>query len=857
MASSKTLSPPAPAALQPGTRRLAKVAARAADAAAAAAAAEAAEPAAAEETSAGPADAETTVTPEPRSPPSASYRRGGVTEELTEESFAVFYLAMGAEVLERAGWINENPFVAQLPPGARERFSSVRRCSFSWLTDSTSLALASRLWRDRDIDKHIQDGLASRSRGSNRLRAAILSQVAFTSPEAFADLCDASAGCDAATVDKLIVAHQMKEARRLDAQPRKSTVSHGLQTGILSRMPGQGMNDRVATFVAKVNELVPDAWARIEAGEDARQVLVDPDGLHLPNFRALCVARWLWVATAGALGESPASTSLGDGALDALRRLSGGAEEADFLRVLPKLRAAVEAADGPYGLLPTLRCAGLLPDAPQTYEHLLCEAGKVFGAGRRHQRGALRPGYSEAFAEALKLYDRLPQPADAPRPGWRVTKEHPDAAAFQDQTPEQLRRQYDAAVDRMTARFPRWAKLLAAFWASVDDVLATPPKQLRLGGLSSGPVVRFGVGFVAGVRWHQLRVLQILRFELQMWLRLAAQVLDDAGRLPQLAARDLSLNHSVWDYFLQDYLISQQRNAANRNSLAAVGLPCWEEETDVARAAPELLRAAAVAAPEEQAIGQQEHAPPRESAAPSRARARRPSAPRRSWAEAEEKSTASQPASAPPEEAAAPARAPRRKAAEEPAGEQAGARAWAVRQRRSVAGAAPSPAEQADVLEPDEGAASAREPVPAARGEAGATPAGAGMHKTVASKLRRELETGKCCKSGRELTQEQREQKRRRLETSGLCIETRRAGAAARRVAAAAQQFGLGASAAQLYRQAALLREQAEKMENAAKEKEMAAQRNGARSRPTRLRSAPWPSTAAAEAAAAELPRQE
>jgi hypothetical protein len=35
------------------------------------------------------------------------------------------------------------------------------------------------------------------------------------------------------------------------------------------------------------------------------------------------------------------------------------------------------------GLLPQLRRLGLRPDDAQTYEHLLCEAGKVFGTGRR------------------------------------------------------------------------------------------------------------------------------------------------------------------------------------------------------------------------------------------------------------------------------------------------------------------------------------------------------------------------------------------------------------------------------------------------------------------------------------------
>lgn len=91
---------------------------------------------------------------------------------------------------------------------------------------------------------------------------------------------------------------------------------------------------------------------------------------------------------------------------DALQKLADGASEADFGRALPRLRAAVEKADV-HGLLPQLRRLALLPDAAQTYEHLLCEAGKVFGEGRREGRGAPRPGYKEAFDAALPLYALL------------------------------------------------------------------------------------------------------------------------------------------------------------------------------------------------------------------------------------------------------------------------------------------------------------------------------------------------------------------------------------------------------------------------------------------------------------------
>ena len=330
----------------------------------------------------------------PRRSPGArkTYRKGGVSDELTEESFAAFYLAMAGEVLVRAGRLESNEHVAQLPPGARARFSSKRRCTWSWMTDRTSLALAGRL---------------KALRGARALRAIVLASAAFTSPEAFANLCDATEGLDdEAAVKKLIVEHQEREAAKNQRTQRKSTISHGLQTGIVRRLPGPTMNDKVAAFVVKLNRTADSAWARVVGGENPVDVLVDPAGVHLPDFRAHCVARWLWVLTRGTYGESLESLSLGSGALDALQKLIGGTSEEDFARALPRLRAAVQAVDAG-GLLGQLRRLGLLPDAAQTYEHLLCEAGKVFGQGRRDGRGAPRPGYKEAFDAALPLYARL------------------------------------------------------------------------------------------------------------------------------------------------------------------------------------------------------------------------------------------------------------------------------------------------------------------------------------------------------------------------------------------------------------------------------------------------------------------
>ena len=322
------------------------------------------------------------------------YRKGGVTEELTVGSFPTFFLAMASEVGVRTGGATCNGPAQQLPQRARDRFHTKRRCTFSWMTDRTSLALAARL---RTL------------RAAEALRAIILGQTVFTRTEAFEALSDATKGLDAASVKKLVEEHQLCEASQHRRPARKSTISPALQSGSLGRLPpgptGRSVNDRVAAFVAKLNLSVDAAWSRIAAGENAVDVLVDRGVVHLPKFRAQCVARWLWLLSRGAHGEPPDSLGLGDGARDALLKLAGGDTEDDFRRLLPKLRAAVRAAD--VGRVRRqLRRLGLYPDAAQTYEHLLREAGKVFGTGRRNGRGIPRPGYEEAFEAALPFYQR-------------------------------------------------------------------------------------------------------------------------------------------------------------------------------------------------------------------------------------------------------------------------------------------------------------------------------------------------------------------------------------------------------------------------------------------------------------------
>ena len=126
----------------------------------------------------------------------------------------------------------------------------------------------------------------------------------------------------------------------------------------------------------------------------------------LPSFRAHCVARFLWVHTRGQHGTSPHSLFVGDGAADALRRLAGGDTPQHLDAFLPQFLTALRAAD-PAGLLPVLCALGLFPESAQSVEHLLCDAGKVFGEGNRHGRKPARAEYADSFDSALPFFTKL------------------------------------------------------------------------------------------------------------------------------------------------------------------------------------------------------------------------------------------------------------------------------------------------------------------------------------------------------------------------------------------------------------------------------------------------------------------
>ena len=324
-----------------------------------------------------------------------TYRKRGLTDELDEGSFADFYLAMAQEFLERVDGARDGRYEARLPLQAAARFRTARRCSFTWITDRTTLAALALLHEGREVV------------GAPALRLLVLAQLVFTDAAVLEALGPAAVSgelADAAARLRDFFDEEAKESRR---PPRRSPISKSLQTGALGCL-GRGKGsiiDTVARYVETTldEEACLRAYAELRAGvasaEDSLRL-----SLGLPRFRAHCVARLLWLHSAGALGASPDSARLGPGAVDALLRLTGESSEAGFAAALPRWRAAVLARDET-DVVPRLEALNLFPLAAQTFEHLLCEAGKVFGLSPRPKRGPERPGYAELWTRARRFLE--------------------------------------------------------------------------------------------------------------------------------------------------------------------------------------------------------------------------------------------------------------------------------------------------------------------------------------------------------------------------------------------------------------------------------------------------------------------
>jgi hypothetical protein len=247
----------------------------------------------------------------------------------------------------------------------------------------------------------------------------VLATCYFSRSQDYTALCNVAVSTRVSEVQAQIEAH-LRQASRDEGKrtTRKTTISQPLQQGSLSMLGGGEAVPNIAARVADLNKKAAAVWQEISKGRhDAAEVLQDK--LGLAPFRAHCVARWIYAYTRGRYGgdNGPDSLHLGKGAVDALARLDADAAsstkeapEIRFKRLLPKLRGAVEAAAKKAGAEDVLNKLAALPPfyhaRAQCFEHLLCEAGKVFAArGGGEHRGSPKPGYKDAYDAARFFWE--------------------------------------------------------------------------------------------------------------------------------------------------------------------------------------------------------------------------------------------------------------------------------------------------------------------------------------------------------------------------------------------------------------------------------------------------------------------
>ena len=346
--------------------------------------------------------------PEPAAPAPAKRAKAAKVEpgfdELSTSTFIDFSLAMAYETLQRIGKMQPadgaNPFMEKLPERVQGRFKGVQRCSYTWATDRTSLALAAGLLAEPDESK--------------ALRMIVVAQCLVTDAADFSSMAGVVNSLTHGPIRKMetqnadgLLQHLQKVAGR-----RKSLMNPGLQTGMLSAIgasaPGSVVLQQTAIYLAGLNQSNAFTHCIEELRKpetDAVTQLQKPTaekGLELPAFRAQCVARFLHFYTKGELGASPTSCFVGDGAQEALNHLCklGGVEGlADAAASWDKLFQEADSA----GVLDALKPLNLQP-TPQTWEHLLCEARKVFGKAARAKRGKAREGLLELFEKAASFF---------------------------------------------------------------------------------------------------------------------------------------------------------------------------------------------------------------------------------------------------------------------------------------------------------------------------------------------------------------------------------------------------------------------------------------------------------------------
>ena len=306
------------------------------------------------------------------------------------EKFVDIFLAFASEALGRIEGDQQikEKYVARMASNDQQTFRERRRCTFSWMTDTTTLAV---------IRPGIAPNLADPANALYNIVVAVVALNSRARYEALAPL----------ELAKPLAAAEFKA--KFEPLFGRRAPPKALLQGVRCTLGRYGKGnhfDNCAEFVEDMGRKCPAAWAKIDAaraGGDASDAVlaVLRKDLGLGPFSSIVAARLLALIDPRLYDYGRAD--LGQFARMGLGLLTGmdarqarafsttraQAKEADalFAQLCAQLPAALREREGD-GIVDRLAAHHLQPLVAQTVEHMLCEFRKMIVCERRDKGGS-------------------------------------------------------------------------------------------------------------------------------------------------------------------------------------------------------------------------------------------------------------------------------------------------------------------------------------------------------------------------------------------------------------------------------------------------------------------------------------
>eukprot|EP00929_Paragymnodinium_shiwhaense_P102699 TRINITY_DN65913_c0_g1_i1.p1 TRINITY_DN65913_c0_g1~~TRINITY_DN65913_c0_g1_i1.p1 ORF type:complete len:502 (+),score=72.99 TRINITY_DN65913_c0_g1_i1:67-1572(+) len=341
--------------------------------------------------------------------------------------FAAVYLAFGAELLDKcredeSATALGPKYISRLHPSVQERFVTRRRCSFSCLTDVTTMLMVANTMCNTSLE------------GPQLLYVLTVGTIIANSRDRFEFLephLDIKRPMRAAEFEALM------RPQFGEVCPPKALLQ-GVRC-ILDRYPGGGHFKNSGLFIEDIgcNGKCAKAWDRIKkALRDVREGIcstaeamervieaLQAEMLITP-FASLVLARHIGVrypelcnfdnARLGA-GAKPALGFIFGDAMDGMQELQSATVkdideiyDADFQELLAIVADEINRQDHD-DIVARLERLGLMPLKGQTMEHMLCEARKVLSKnkGQKYKRKTGRGDFFRLWSAVRKEYEVL------------------------------------------------------------------------------------------------------------------------------------------------------------------------------------------------------------------------------------------------------------------------------------------------------------------------------------------------------------------------------------------------------------------------------------------------------------------